>query len=103
MLWFIMELYLANCVVQFSLVALWCLTFATQRNAAGQASLSITILKLTQAHAHRVSDDIQTSHPLSTPSPAFNLSPHQGLFHRVSSLHQVTKISEFQLQHQSFQ
>ena len=35
MLWFIMELYLANCVVQFSLVALWCLTFATQRNAAG--------------------------------------------------------------------
>lgn len=74
MLWFIMELYLANCVVQFSLVALWCLTFATQRNAAGQAFLSITILKLTQAHAHRVSHDIQTSHPLSTPSPpALNL------------------------------
>ena len=52
---------------------------------------------------HRVSDAIQPSHPLSSPSPpAFNLSQHQGLFQRVSSLHQEAKELEFQLQHQSF-
>ena len=31
-------------------------------------------------------------------SSCFNLSQHQGLFHRVSSLHQVAKVLEFQLQ-----
>ena len=37
--------------------------------------------KLTQTHVHRVSDGIQQSHPLPTPSPpAFNRSQHQGLF-----------------------
>ena len=47
---------------------------------------------------------IQPSHPLLSPSPpAFNLSQHQGLFKRVSSSHQVAKVLEFQLQHQSFQ
>ena len=35
--------------------------------------------------------------------PAFNLSQHQGLFKWVSSLHQVAKVLEFQLQPQSFQ
>ena len=58
----------------------------------------------TQTHVHRVSDAIQPSHPLSSPSPpALNLSQHQGLFKGVSSLHQVAKVLEFQLQHQSFQ
>ena len=43
-------------------------------------------------------------HPLSSPSPpSFNLSQHQGLFRWVSSSHQVAKVLEFQLQHQSFQ
>ena len=37
------------------------------------------------------------------PSPAFNLSQHQCLFQWVSSSHQVAKVLEFQLQHQSFQ
>ena len=51
-----------------------------------------------------VTDAIQPSHPLLSPSPpAFNLSQHQGLFQRVDSLHQVAKVLEFQLQHQSFQ
>ena len=60
--------------------------------------------ELTQTHVHRVSDAIQPSHPLSSPSlPAFNLSQHQGLFKQVSSLHQVAKVLKFQLQHQSFQ
>ena len=35
--------------------------------------------------------------------PALNLSQHQGLFQWVSSLHQVAKVLELQLQHQSFQ
>ena len=53
---------------------------------------------------HWVGDAIQPSHPLSSPSPpALNLSQHQGLFKWVSSSHQLAKVLEFQLQHQSFQ
>ena len=60
--------------------------------------------ELTQTHVHWVSDAIQPSHPLSSPSrPAFNLSQHPGLLKWVGSLHQVAKVLEFQLQHQSFQ
>ena len=60
--------------------------------------------EITQTHVHWVSDVIQPSHPLSSLSPlAFNLSQHQGLFKWVSSSHQVAKVLEFQLQHQSFQ
>ena len=60
--------------------------------------------ELTQIHVHWVSDAIQPSHPLSSPSPpTFNLSQHQGLFQWVSSSHQVVKVLEFQLQHQSLQ
>ena len=58
----------------------------------------------TQTHVHWVGDAIQPSYPLSSPSPpALNLSQHQGLFKWVSSSHQVAKVLEFQLQHQSFQ
>ena len=58
----------------------------------------------TQIHVHWVSDAIQPSHPLSSPSPpTFNLSQHQGLFKWVSPSHQVAKVLKFQLQHQSFQ
>ena len=58
----------------------------------------------TQTHVHQVGDAIQPSHPLSSPSPAaLNLSQHQGLFKRVSFSHQVAKVLEFQLHHQSFQ
>ena len=50
----------------------------------------------TQSHVHCVSDAIQSSHPLSSPSPpAFNLSQHQGLFQWVSYLHQVAKYWSF--------
>ena len=60
--------------------------------------------KSTQTHVYWVGDAIQPSHPLSSPSPpALNLSHHQSLFKWVSSLHQVAKVLEFQLQHQSFQ
>ena len=62
------------------------------------------LVEFTQTHVHWVSDAIKPSHPLSSPSPlALSFSQHQGLFKWVSSLHQVAKIIEFQLQHQSFQ
>ena len=55
--------------------------------------------ELAQTHVHWVGDAIQPSYPLSSPSPpAFNLCQHQGLSQWVSSLHQVAKILEFQLQ-----
>ena len=61
-------------------------------------------LNFNQTHVHQAGDAIQPSHPLLSPSPpAFNPSQHQGLFKWVSSSHQVDKILEFQLQHQSFQ
>ena len=59
--------------------------------------------EFTQTHVHWVGEAIQPSHPLSSPSPpALNLSQHQGLFKWVSSSHEVAKVLEFQLQHQSF-
>ena len=60
--------------------------------------------QFTQIHVHQVSDAIQPSHPLLSPSPpTFKLSQHQGLFQGVGSLHQEAKVLEFQLQHQFFQ
>ena len=60
--------------------------------------------EFTQTHAHRVSDAIQPSHSLLSPSPsAPNPSQYQGLFQWVNSSHEVAKVLEFQLQHQSFQ
>ena len=60
--------------------------------------------EFTQTHVHPVGDAIQLSHPLLSPSPpALNLSQHQGLFKWVDSSHQVGKLLELQLQHQSFQ
>ena len=61
------------------------------------------LLEFTQTHAHRVGDTIQSSHPLSSPSPASNPSQQQGLYQWVNSSHEVAKVLEFQLQHQSFQ
>ena len=60
--------------------------------------------ELAQTHVHWVNDAIQPSHPLLSPlPPAFNLSQHQGLSQWVSSSHQMAKVLELQLQHQSFQ
>ena len=60
--------------------------------------------EFTQTHVNRVNDVIQPSHPLSSPfPPSPNPSQHQGLFQWVSSSHQVAKVLEFLLQHQSFQ
>ena len=91
--------------VQFSSVAQSCPTLCDPMNCNHQASLSITNSQSTpKNHVHWVSDAIQSSPPLLSPSPsALNLSQHQGLFQWVSSSHQVAKVLEFQLQHQSFQ
>ena len=59
--------------------------------------------ELAQTHVCRVGDAIQPSHPLSSPyPPVFSLPQHQGLFQWASSSHQVAKVLELQLQHQSF-
>ena len=60
--------------------------------------------EFTQTHVHWVSDAIQPSHLLSSPShPVPNPSQHQSLFQWVNSSHEEAKVLEFQLQHQSFQ
>ena len=62
------------------------------------------LLEFTQTQVHQVGDAIQPSHPLSSPPPpAPNPSQHQGLFQWVNSSHEVAKVLEFQLHHQSFQ
>ena len=92
-------------VVQLNSVTQLCLTLCKPMdwNTSG-LPVHHQLPEFTQTHVHWVDDAIQPSHPLSSPSPAaFNLSQHQGLFKWVSSTHQVVKVLEFQLQHQSFQ
>ena len=76
--------------------------FATPRTVAHQASPSFTITHSLLKRVSFISDAFQPSHPLSPP-PAVNLSQHQGLFQLAGSSHQVAKVLEPQLQHQSFQ
>ena len=90
--------------VQFSLVAQSCPTLCIPMNLSMPGfPVHHQLPESTQTHVHCISDAIQPSHPLSSPSPTFNLSQYQGLFQWVSPLHQVVKVLEFQLQHQSFQ
>ena len=94
-----------NCSNQFSSVAQSCPTLCDPMNPSTPGlPVHHQLPEFTQTHIHRVRDAIQLSHPLASPSPpAFNPSQHQSLFQRVSSLHEVAKVLEFQLQHQSFQ
>ena len=90
--------------VQFSSVTQLCLTLCDPMDCS-MPGLPVhhQLPEFTQSHVHWVSDAIQLSHPLFSPSPpALNLSQHQGFFKWVSSLHQVAKVLEFRLQHQSF-
>ena len=90
--------------VQFSSVAQSCPTpWDPMNRSMPGIPVHHQLPELTQTHVHRVGDAIQPSHPLLSPSPAFNLSQHQGLFQWVSSSHQVARVLEFQLQCQSFQ
>ena len=75
--------------VQFSPVAQSCLTLCDPMNRS-MPGLPVhhQLLEFTQSHVHRVSDAIQPSHPLSSPSPpAFNLSQNQGLYSNEPALH----------------
>ena len=90
---------------QFSSVPHSCLTLCDPMDCSTSGfPVHHQFPEFAQTHIHQVGDAIQTSHPLSSPSPpAFNLSQHQGLFYWVGSSHQVTKVLELQLQHQCFQ
>ena len=96
---------LAPWPVQFSSVAQSCPTLCDPMDCSTPGlPVHHKLPEPTQTHVHRGSDAIQPSHPLSSPSPpAPNPSQHQGLFQWVNSSHQVAKVLEFQLQHQSFQ
>ena len=91
--------------LQFSSVTQSCLTLCDPMNLSTPGlPIHHQLPEFTQTHVHWVGDAIQPSHPplcLSPPAP--NPSQHQGLFKWVSSLHQVAKVLESQLQHQSFQ
>ena len=91
--------------VQFSSVAQSCPTLCDSMNLSTPGlPVHHQLLESTQTHAHRVSDAIQPSRPLSSPSPPDpNPSQCQGLFQWVNSSHEVAKVLEFQLQHQPFQ
>ena len=94
----------ASLILQFSSVAQWCPTLYDPMNCSTPGlPVHHKLSESTQTHVHWVSDVIQPSHPLSSPSPpALNLSQHQDLFKWVSFSHEVAKVLEFQLQHQSF-
>ena len=81
-----------------------CLTLCDSMDCSTPGFLVLHhLLELAQIHVHWVGNVIQPSHPLlNLSSPVFNLSQHQGLFKWVSSLYQVAKILELQLQHQPF-
>ena len=98
-------LLLYICSVQFSSVAQSCPTHCNPMNCS-MSGLPVhhQLPEFTQTHVHQVSDAIQPSYPLSSPSPPSpNPSQHQGLFQWVNSSHEVAKVLEFQLQHHSFQ
>ena len=102
------EIILINCPtcrsVQFSSVAQLCLTLCDPMNC-NTPGLPVhhQLPEFTQTHVHWVCDATKPPHPLLFPSPpAFNLSQHHSLFKWVSFSHQVAKVLEFQLQHQSF-
>ena len=90
---------------QFSLVPQSCPTLYNPMDCSMPGSpVHHELPELAQTHVHQFGDAIKTSHPLLSPSPpAFNLSQHQGLFQWVGSSHEVARVLELQLQHQSFQ
>ena len=92
-------------IYQFSSVTQSCLTLCDPMNRSTPGlPVHHQLLGFTQTHVHWVGDAIQPSHPMSSPSPpAPNPSQHHSLFQWVNSSHEVAKVLEFQLQHQSFQ
>ena len=103
--WFQLVIHPAS-ILHDVVVAKWCPTLCDPTMDCSMAGFPVLhqLPEIAQTPVHWVSDAIQPSHPLPSPSPpAFNHFQHQGLFQGVSSLHQVAKVLELQLQHQSFQ
>ena len=95
----VLEFQLQHQSFQFSSVARRCLTLCDPMN---RSTLGLPVHhqlpEFTETHVHRVSDAIQPSHPLSSPSPpAPNPSQHQNLFQWVNTSQEVAKVLEFQL------
>ena len=91
-------------MIQFSSVAQSCPTLCDPMNHHTPGlPVHHQLPEFTQTHVHRVSDAIQPSHPLSSPSPAPNPSQHQRLFQWVNSSHEVSKVLEFQFRHHCLQ
>ena len=91
--------YIPYMYIWFSSVAQSCPTLCDPMNCS-MPGLPVHHLlpEFTQTHMHWVSEAIQPSHPLSSPSPpAPNHSQHQSLFQWVNSSHEVAKVLEFQL------
>ena len=80
--------------VQFSSVTQSCPTLCDPMNRSTPGlPVHHKLPEFTQTHVHRVSDAIQPSHPLSSPSPpAPNPSQHQGLFQWINSSYEVAKV-----------
>ena len=97
------QIYISS--VQFNSVAQLCPTLCDPMNCSTPGlPVHHQLPEFTQTPVHRVSDAIQPSHPLSSPSPpAPNPSQHQRLLQRVNSSHEAAKVLEFQLHHHSLQ
>ena len=105
LIFFTVNFYYQYDSVQFSSVAQLCPTLHDPMDHS-MPGLHVhhQLPEFTQTHVHWVSDAIQPSYPPSSSSPpALSLFQHQGLFKWVNSSHQVARVLEFQLQHQSFQ
>ena len=100
--WFYRVQFVSLCsnrsqTVQLSSVIQLCLTISDPMDCSTPGlPVHHQLQDCAQTHVHRVGGAIQPSHPLLSPSlPTFNLSQNQGLFHWVSSSHQVAKVLEF--------
>ena len=104
-IWYLLSFLNVFCFKKIVIVVQSCTTLCDPMDCnTPDFTVNDQLPEFTQTHVHWVGDAIQPSHPLSSPSPpALNLSQHQGIFQWVSSLHQVAKVLEFQLQHQSFE
>ena len=96
---FLKKLKIETPSVQFSSVAQLCPTLCDPMNCSTPGlPVHHQLPEFTQTHVHRVTDAIQPSHLLSSPSPpAPNPSQHQSLFQWVNSSNEVAKVLEFQL------
>ena len=104
-IYFSQNLIMAQQTSKFSLVTQSCPTLYDPKDCILPGFLVLhQLLEFAQTHVYWVSDAIQSSHTMSSPSlTAFNFSQHECFFQWVSSSHQEAKGLEFQLQHQSFQ